>query len=325
MITLDKVKLVTSLDYVKIINKEIYDTKYKSGVLTSISFNITEPYSVYMELDYEEDELVIEFSGKILKDRYNELINVNNVEVCLKNLEIECGCRLDIPSILQNNTVVKIDVSKDIEYPDCKELTTYLSSHVKNYKKYLPRIIGGNFVVEKNVKTKGYKKRLTIYDKYKEMLKASNKSFLFSTNNPNEILESFKEKVRLELNLNSIEQIRKSLKITSTSLIDILNAPVNPICDFINEVFEDDSTNDYRPTTMSDLCRLALLKECNMDIEKVEMIAREVSSKGTHISQVMKPFKAILARLSNCNGEKIIDILQTLLLFEIFIILLPCL
>lgn len=96
-----------------------------------------------------------------------------------------------------------------------------------------------------------------MYDKYKEMQKASNKSFLYSTNQPDNMLESFNEKVRLELNLNSIEQIRKSLKITSTSLMDILSAPVNPICDFISEVFEDDSISDYRPTTMSDLCRLA--------------------------------------------------------------------
>lgn len=325
MITLDKVKLVTSLYYIDIINKDIYDTKSKSGIVTSISFTKTEPYSLYVELDYEENELVIEFTGKILHDRYSELINSNNVEVCLKNIETECGCRLDIPSILQDNKVVKIDVSKDIEYPDCKGLTAYLSSHVKNYKKYLPRIIGGNFVIEKNVKTRGYKKRMTVYDKYKEMQKASNKSFLYSTNQPDNMLESFNGKVRLELNLNSIEQIRKSLKITSTSLMDILSAPVNPICDFISEVFENDSISDYRPTTMSDLCRLALLKECNMDIEKVEMKAREVSSKGTHISQLMKPFRTIMAKMSQCDGGRIIDTLQTLLLFEIFIILLPCL
>ena len=70
MITLDKVKLVTSLDYIDIINKDIYDTKSKSGIVTSISFTKTEPYSLYVELDYEENELVIEFTGKILHDRY---------------------------------------------------------------------------------------------------------------------------------------------------------------------------------------------------------------------------------------------------------------
>ena len=44
-----------------------------------------------------------------------------------------------------------------------------------------------------------------------------------------------------------------------------------------------------------------------MDIEKVEMKAREVSSKGTHISQLMKPFRAIMAKMSQCDGGRIID------------------
>ena len=74
--------------------------------------------------------------------------------------------------IITDGEIVKADVCTDVEYADCKYLTKMLRANVSNYSKYLARVISGNFVIEKNVQTKGYKRILTIYDKFKEISKA---------------------------------------------------------------------------------------------------------------------------------------------------------
>lgn len=131
------------------------------------------PYYLYIEADYPEQELILEFTGKILKDDYKDLIHINNIHTCLSNINDLGLCDLNIDGILADGEIVKADVCLDVDYPDCKALTKSLRANVSNFNKYLARTIGDNFVIEKNVQTKGYKRRLTIYDKAKEIQKAA--------------------------------------------------------------------------------------------------------------------------------------------------------
>ena len=88
----------------------------------------------------------------------------------------------------------------------------------------------GNFVVEKNVTTKQYKKRLTIYDKEKEMKKNENRRFVREYDVDESV---FRSKCRFEMNLNSVAQIKSALGIESNDLQSVLGAERNPIAEFL--------------------------------------------------------------------------------------------
>lgn len=68
--------------------------------------------------------------------------------------------------------------------------------------------------VYNKAKTPKYKKRLSIYDKTKELDKATNKEFLRMLRDEQGLLDQLKDKTRFELNIVTKEQIRKTSKHT---------------------------------------------------------------------------------------------------------------
>ncbi len=55
---------------------------------------------------------------------------------------------------------------------------------------------------------------------------------------------------------------------------------------------------------LRDCDMVAFLRDCDMDIIKVEAEIQKYASKGTHISQTMKPCKALLPRLQKGRDDK---------------------
>ncbi len=151
MLKFDKLKIVSSIENVSCINEFEFQSIIKDGVIQEQKYSIQSPYSLYIEADYQERELILEFSGKILKDDYPNLIHRDNIHLCLSNINDLGLCKLDIDGILADGEIVKADVCQDVEYADCKALTENLRVGVENFKKYLVRNIGDNFVIEKNV------------------------------------------------------------------------------------------------------------------------------------------------------------------------------
>ena len=151
------------------------------------------------------------------------------------------------------------------------------------------------------------------------MQKAGNRSFISSLENPELLLDHFNGKVRFELNLNSKEQLRKTLNINSTSIDAVLNSTATPIWDVLDNAIVE--TEGY--TTCSDIGELKnrlLLEHCGYDLAKVEALLRTYYAKSTHISQVMKPYRALAAKLSEHLTPSLKQQLRTLL-FEITIML----
>lgn len=160
-------------------------------------------------------------------------------------------------------------------------------------------ISGSNLVIEKNVRTRGYKRRLTVYDKEKELQRAENRDFISCLHDQDSLLSYFKGKVRFEFNLNSRQAIRETLSIEDTSVDEILNSDANPIYNFLNDVVVEENEEAPANLSLTDRKNLALLRDCDMDMVKVEAEIRKYASKSTHISQVLKPYKALMSRLGN--------------------------
>ena len=319
MIKLDKIKIVSSIKNISNINEDKFQSTVKEGEIVEQKYFIQSPFNLYIEADYKDKELVIECTGKILKDDYPNLINKENIKQCLVNINQLNICTLDVMGILKDGEVVKCDVSQDVECSDCKTLTKSLRASVRNFNKYLARNIGGNFVIEKNVSTKNLKRRLTIYDKWAEMMLATNRDFLSSVENSGAMLDYFANKARFELNLNSKEQIRQSLGIMDTSIQSVLGSTSTPIWDFLNKVLDDGS--DYKSrSTLNEFKNELLLKYCENDLAKVEAIVRSYSSPNSHISQMMKPYKELAIKLSENLSPNLKQQLRNLLL-EIVILI----
>lgn len=321
MQTFDKLKIVVnSSNYVDNIDTNEFNTIIKDEIITQYRFQQTSPYLLYIEKDLIDDELIIEFTGKILGSRYSELINRNNIRQCLENINTLGICNLDIDGILANGIVVKADVTKDIEYNDMTSLSKELLSCIKNNERYNATMEGGNFIVEKKVKTPNRRMRLTIYDKEKEMSLAENQRWLQSLGytEAEHITDYFRKKIRFELNLTSIKALKDNLHIRDTSLSSVLDAETSPILPFLDKVLVDNAEARVAKS-VRDLERLAFMEKYGNDMKAIERAILPVKSPKTNLSQMMKQYR----QLYNARHTKTSDSLKERLknaLFEIFII-----
>ena len=307
MLTFDKLKIVTNIDYIQIDDINRFQQTIKNNTLTELKYNITSPYLLYIEIDYLEKELVIEFSGKILGSDYKKLISTETIRQCFENINSLGVCSLDVEAILADAIVVKCDVTQDVYCADIPRVTNYIRSNISNYQSYAAKLLrNGNFVVDKNVTTRQAKKRLTIYDKGKEMSKMENKRFLEKYDVS---AKDFRDVCRFEMNLNSIAQIKSTLGIANTQIMTVLTANGNPIAEFIDDIVTD---GDSIPLTDKQTYMTALvLRDCNYDLAEVEEKMRQIYSKGTNLSKVMKPYRDALAKKNESKFTKT-DLLQML-------------
>lgn len=234
MIRFDKMKLITSIDYISDINVSVFLTSVKNDEVLSYKYQQDKPYSLLILVDYSHNELVLEFTGKILLAKYSELINRETIEDCLSNINKLNICRLNVEGILHDAEVVKCDVTKDIA-TDINVINSTIRQNLTNYRKWTVKPYNSGITLENTVSTPKYKKRLAIYDKCKELEKANNVNFMNGLSTKNEILSYFKGKVRFELNINTKQQIRQLLNIPNNNIQNVLNAISNPILTVIDE------------------------------------------------------------------------------------------
>lgn len=307
MLTFDKLKIVTNIDYIQIDDIDRFQQTIKNNTLTELKYNITSPYLLYIEIDYLEKELVIEFSGKILGSDYKKLISTETIRQCFENINYLGVCSLNVEEIMKDAVVVKCDVTQDVLCEDIPAVSAFIKGNVSSYNQFSVKCLrNGNLTIEKNVTTRQAKKRLTIYDKGKEMNKMENKRFLEKYDVS---AEDFSGVCRFEMNLNSIAQIKTSLNISDTQLMTVLTAEGNPIAEFINDIVIE---GDGVPLTDKQTYITTLvLRDCNNDLAEVEAKMRQLYSKGTNISKVMKPYKEALAKKSESKFTKS-DLLQML-------------
>ena len=312
MLKIDKIKIVSNIQNISNINEDKFTTIIKDGCITEQKFTSLSPYLLYIEADLREQELVIEFSSKILHNNYLHSINRLNIRECLHNINVLGICNLDIDSIIEDGSVVKVDVCKDIDYNDCKGLCKSIRSSISNYRAYTAKMVGTNLSIDKNVTTKGLKRRLIIYDKTKELTKAENRRFIESLTDKQAVLDHFNGKIRFEMNLNSKEQIRQCLKVTDTSIDAVLNSEADPIWDFLSEALDDGEISS-RSRSLTEFKNILLLQYCNNDLANVEAVVREHCSPNTHISQVMKPYRELLTKVTEQPSSSVKDTLRKLL------------
>lgn len=71
------------------------------------------PYNLYIAVSYIKQTLTLEFSSKILKEKYPDLITKDTIKECLANINQLNICNIDIDSILSNGAITSADVTYD--------------------------------------------------------------------------------------------------------------------------------------------------------------------------------------------------------------------
>ncbi|MBQ8061708.1 MAG: hypothetical protein IJ205_07205 [Bacteroidales bacterium] len=300
MITFDKLKLVADISAVVGFDEGQFEKTEKNGFCTFKHYQEV-PYLLAIKIDYPEKEVVLEFTGKVLGSDYPKLISMDTIQQCFQAINSLGIITLDIDAMMDAE-VVKCDVTKDIRFDDIPSLTNYVRQHISNYHRYVcRRLRNNNLVVEKNVTSRKTKKRMTIYDKGKEMLKVENRRFSEAYG----LEGAFDGICRFELNLNTKEQIRNSLAIGSTKLQEVLSSNANPIADFLDDVIED----DVLPSSMTDrktYVTMLILKDCDYDLEKVEAKMRQLyPSRGSNISTIMQPYRQMMEQLNSSKESNL--------------------
>ena len=312
MLTFDKLKIVANIEAIEITNINKFEKIEKAGSLSALKYYQEVPYLLMIKVDYEEKEVVVEFCGKILGKDYPKLISAETIRTCFDNINAMGFCRIDFAAMMDAD-VVKADVTKDVCGVNVPQLTSYIRSHISNYHQFVSRIArNGNLIVEKNVTTRKMKKRMTIYDKGREMQKVENRRFV----EVNGLEHAFDDTCRLELNLNSKQQVRDALKIDNNKLKNVLASTARPIHDFMIKVIGPANGLENGPVMLSSkkeyLTRL-VLQDCQYNLEKVEAKMRELyPQRGTNFKKVMEPYRMMMERETDNGADYIQTILEKL-------------
>lgn len=290
MLQFDRMKLICSLDVVENINERDFQTIVMDGDITSYKYQQDQPFNLLIRKDFLHNESVIEFTGKILLDRYPELINRDNIRYCIEQINRLGICEIDTERLLQTANVAKCDVTKDVTSTEIKEIISQTKQDLSNYDKWEVEKYPNGICLRNKVTTDRYKKRVCIYDKGKELKQQTNSSFLLSLHQSKRLLDYFQDKVRFELNIGTMVQVKRLLKIDDNSLIEVLNSTANPILSVIDEALKKHK-DSRQHTDFKDYVNSLILADNHNNLAELEAKIRALTPKGTVIKRKMQPYR----------------------------------
>ena len=262
------------------------------------------PYNLYIATNNYHQSLEIEFSSKVLKERYPELINRDTIRQCLSNINNLDICTLDVDGIINHGWVIGADITADVDLMLTDRVLNALNQNVGNYRRFQwTHYDGKGITFTKN--TIYDKEEIKVYNKYKELLSHSRK-FIDSLENRNDIMDYFYGKTRFEITLKGEKQIRERLGV-GTGIKDFFNAIDSAVREQFDRVFNAsipilDTTqcNGYEEWAMAHL-----LDSYNGDLRQIEQSLRQESVYNSRngLSERMKKFQSVKARANRKENE----------------------
>lgn len=287
MLTLDRLALSVPCDLIG----------WRGEIRGYDSRNTGLPYHLIICYSKRFRSYKIEFSAKILKDRYTELINANNIRDCLNAINAVDVCSLDVDRVLNEAKVIGADFTKDIRLEDIpnvsnmNNLKSVIRISLNNYYRWnCANYRGGGIVVSNAVNDMRRSKRLTIYDKGSELELATNRGFLNSLRDSERLMEYFRGRVRFELRATTQRQLREWLGVRELGVMEVLCASANPLQMVMSEMFNPIfcvDNSELRPT-LTNLDKLSTLKLLEWDLARVEAHVRESTIRS--VREGMKPY-----------------------------------
>ena len=310
LITFDRIKIKSNYKYLlntKVKFNEMFHSRSgeKIGIFYSSKDDINIPYNLYIAVSYIKQTLTLEFSSKILKEKYPDLISKDTIKECLTNINQLNICDIDVDSILSNGAITSVDVTYDANLILSDNLLDALNSQVNNYRRFKwAHYDKEGIMFTKDVKSKDCTETITLYNKEKEICTSHNKDY-------------FKEKTRFEITLDTPKKIMKYLNLTDTKIFSVLNSDTKPILTQFDKVFGNSTANmpnitfnDYENWAMK-----IILERYNGDLKLLEQDVRSKFNSRSGASKRMKKFETVYhAMTSASTSENPIEKIRNLLL-----------
>ena len=325
LITFDRIKIKSSYKYL-LDTRVKFNEKYnsRSGKKIGISYNSKDdiyiPYNLYISVNFLTQTLTLEFSSKILKEKYPDLISRETIKECLTNINQLNICDIDIDSILSNGAITSADVTYDANLILSDNLLNALNSQVNNYRRFKwAHYENEGITFTKDVKSKDCAETITVYNKEKEIWNSRNQNFLNNLSRPQLVTNYFKGKTRFEIKLNTPQKIMNYLNIADIKIFSVLNSDANPILTQFDKVFGNSSTNISASNTTfdnyEDWSMKILIETYDRDLKRLEQELRTKYPSRSGALKRMKKIEAVYhAMTSASNNENAIEKIRNLLL-----------
>lgn len=323
LITFDRIKIKSNYKYLldtKVKFNEMFHSRSgeKTGLFYSSKDDINIPYNLYIAVSYVKQTLTLEFSSKILKENYPDLISRDTIKKCLTNINQLNICNIDVDSILSNGVVTSVDITYDADLILNDNLLDALNSQVNNYRRFKwTHYNNEGITFTKDVKSKDCTETITLYNKEKEICTSHNKNFLNSLSQPQQIMDYFKGKTRFEITLDTPKKIMNYLNLTDTKIFSVLNSDTNPILILFDKIFNNSVTNISNATfdNYEEWSMKIILDSYNGDLKRLEQDVRYKFSSRSGATKRMKKFEAVHhAMTSASTNENLIEKVRNLLL-----------
>ena len=323
LITFDRIKIKSNYKYLldtKVKFNEMFHSRSgeKTGLFYSSKDDINIPYNLYIAVSYVKQTLTLEFSSKILKEKYPDLISRDTIKKCLTNINQLNICNIDVDSILSNGVVTSVDITYDADLILNDNLLDALNSQVNNYRRFKwTHYNNEGITFTKDVKSKDCTETITLYNKEKEICTSHNKNFLNSLSQPQQIMDYFKGKTRFEITLDTPKKIMNYLNLTDTKIFSVLNSDTNPILILFDKIFNNSVTNISNATfdNYEEWSMKIILDSYNGDLKRLEQDVRNKFSSRSGATKRMKKFEAVHhAMTSASTNENLIEKVRNLLL-----------
>lgn len=267
------------------------------------------PYKLAATYNPHVGNCRLEFSAKILGDRYPELINVNNIDFCLSAVNNVGFCRVNVDRTIREARVIGADFTKDVRLADIScvndlnDLKKVVHLSINNYRRWCCRDYrgSGGMVISNTVSDIRYLRRVTIYDKTHELTLNRNREFINSLRNTEGMYDYFRGRVRFELRATRQYQLRQWLNIVDLSLRNVLTSDANPLECVMSEIFSPiNAVGINVGSALTSQNRIALLKSLDWDLARVEEVVRVHSTNPT---RDMKPYRALYQIHNNFHRD----------------------
>ena len=313
MIKFDRIKLLTKANYVSWMNPNLVHSLAKPNTI-----NQKHPFNLFIQLRPERNEAIIEYSAKILLDDYPSLITANTIQQCFENINDLGYCTLDTENVIRDSKILSCDVTLDIDGISLPEnFRQVLISNLNNISKYtVQKYQNCGYTISNQLKTKHLKVRLSIYNKFKEMRTAPNKGFLKMCSRPENLMDYFNGKFRIETNFRNFKQINEFCGTKDNRLMDVLNSDSNPLLLIFDKIFAldveksfhmvDDNHTLFDFDSINQLRDALLLKECGNDLKQVAEVLNSYYSPKTNRRKYIKEYKKLLNASPQHNQSRII-------------------
>ena len=125
MVKFDRLKIVTSFDNINSFDSFSDAVKYrptvnKNNEIESVSHEMQgfPEYGIRKTYIKEtNNEIILDFSAKILLDDYNKLVSIDNIQQCIERYNEVSPLQLDVSKVIQASRVLNCDSTQMI-YPE---------------------------------------------------------------------------------------------------------------------------------------------------------------------------------------------------------------